>query len=272
MLEVGYWRRPAAERTLLPIRGTSACRASFQPVSIGNRCANRRLSLIGCRARWSGSVRRPGLSPDATRTGRGAGERVRSARTVPTPRVFRTWSGICMSGWRTAGRATAAAVCCAAVRGAPSRRTGVPARAAGSAPAVGASSSVFAGLRVDAYPKIDAFLAKLGARRRWSEEMTERVRAVGEETLLLLIRREDERTAGDVRCLLLIAGGEGDAAVLQFIAATDEANLEDQMALFARARGERTDGSGRSPSGCCGTTPRPCATTSTTTPTSSRFA
>ena len=36
MLEVGYWRRPAAERTLLPIRGTSACRASFQPVSIGN--------------------------------------------------------------------------------------------------------------------------------------------------------------------------------------------------------------------------------------------
>ena len=88
------------------------------------------------------------------------------------------------------------------------------------------------GLRVDAYPKIDAFLAKLGARRRWSEEMTERVRAVGEETLLLLIRREDERTEGDVRRLLLIAGGEGDAAVLEFIAATDEANLEDQMALL----------------------------------------
>ena len=33
----------------------------------------------------------------------------------------------------------------------------------------------------DAYPKLDAFLAKLGASRRWSEEMVERIRAVGEE-------------------------------------------------------------------------------------------
>ena len=90
----------------------------------------------------------------------------------------------------------------------------------------------------DAFPKIDAFLAKVGARRRWSEEMIERVRAVGAETLLLLIRREEERTAGDGRRLLLVAGGEHDAAVLEFIAATDETNLEDQMALL----GERTVG------------------------------
>lgn len=94
-------------------------------------------------------------------------------------------------------------------------------------------------LGVDAYPKIDAFLGQLGARRRWSEEMIERVRAVGEETLLLLIRREEERTAGDDgRRLLLVAGGERDAAVLEFIAATDETNLEDQMALL----GERAVG------------------------------
>ena len=63
--------------------------------------------------------------------------------------------------------------------------------------------------------------------------MIERVRAVGEETLLLLIRREEERTASDERRLLLIARGEGDAAVLEFIAATDETNLEDQMALLS---------------------------------------
>ena len=95
-------------------------------------------------------------------------------------------------------------------------------------------------LSVEAYPKIDAFLAKLGARRRWSGEMTERVRAVGEETLLLLIRSEEERAAGDKRRLLLVAGGEGDTAVLEFIAATDETNLEDQMALL----GERAAGGG----------------------------
>ena len=93
-------------------------------------------------------------------------------------------------------------------------------------------------LGVDAYPKLDAFLAQLRARRRWSEEMTGRVRAVGEERLLLLIRREEERPARDGRRLLLVAGGERDAAVLEFIAATEETNLEDQMALL----GERVVG------------------------------
>ena len=97
-------------------------------------------------------------------------------------------------------------------------------------------------LGVDAYPKLDAFLARLGARRHWSEEMVERVRAVGEETLLLLIRREEERAARGGRRLLLVAGGERDAAVLEFIAATDETNLEDQMALLGeRAVGGRIE-------------------------------
>ena len=86
-------------------------------------------------------------------------------------------------------------------------------------------------LSVDAYPQIDACLAKLGARRRWSDGMVERVRAVGEETLLLLTR-QDERRAGSERRLLLIARGERDAAVLEFIAATDAANLEDRMAVL----------------------------------------
>ena len=95
-------------------------------------------------------------------------------------------------------------------------------------------------LSADAYPKIDAFLAQIGARRRWSEEMIERVRAVGEETFLLLIRKQEEHTAGNGRRLLLVAGGERDAAVLEFIAATDETNLEDQMALL----GDRAAGGG----------------------------
>ncbi|MYK88219.1 MAG: hypothetical protein F4018_07655 [Acidobacteria bacterium] len=62
--------------------------------------------------------------------------------------------------------------------------------------------------------------------------MVDRVRAIGEETLLLLIGRQEERTAGNGRQLLLVAGGERNAAVLEFIAATDEANLEDRMALL----------------------------------------
>ena len=88
-------------------------------------------------------------------------------------------------------------------------------------------------LGADAFPKIDAFLAKLGGRRRWSEEMTERVRAVGEETLLLLSRKDDDRPPERERSLLLIARADGDAAVLEFIAATDETNLEDQMSVLS---------------------------------------
>ena len=97
-------------------------------------------------------------------------------------------------------------------------------------------------LSTGAYPKIDAFLGALGSRRRWSEEMIERVRAVGEETLLLLLRKEEERTAEDGRSLLLMVSGEGDDAVLEFVAATDETNLEDQLALLSdRAVGGRVE-------------------------------
>ena len=97
-------------------------------------------------------------------------------------------------------------------------------------------------LSVDAYPKIDAFLSALGSRRRWSGEMTERVRAVGEETLLLLLRKEEERASPDGRKLLLVAGGEGEDALLEFVAATEERNLEDQIALLSdRAVGGRVE-------------------------------
>ena len=93
-------------------------------------------------------------------------------------------------------------------------------------------------LNVDAYPKIDAFLAGLGKRGRWRDEMVERIRAVGEETLLLLIQKDDQRTSDDERGLLLIAHGNAEEAVLEFVAATDATNLEDQMAVLSeRAAG-----------------------------------
>ena len=141
-------------------------------------------------------------------------------------------------------------------------------------------------LSVDAYPKMDGFLAKLGARRRWSAELVERVRAVGEESLLLLSGKHAEgppagtegegasagkggEAADGGRNLLLIARGEGDGAVLEFIAATDEANLETGWPCSASPRRARRS-SRRCRSGCCGTTRRRCATISTRTPTWSR--
>ena len=86
-------------------------------------------------------------------------------------------------------------------------------------------------LNADAYPKIDEMLAGIAVGNKWNEEMTARVRAVGEETLLLLREGMQAQPRGD-RHMLLIARADGDAAVLEFIAATDETNIEDQMAVL----------------------------------------
>ncbi len=88
-------------------------------------------------------------------------------------------------------------------------------------------------LTAEAYPKIDTFLSEVAARGGWNEEMTARLRAVGEETLLILLQQKTQETAHDGRRLLLIAQSEAEAVDLEFIAATDEANLEDQVALLS---------------------------------------
>ena len=82
------------------------------------------------------------------------------------------------------------------------------------------------------------------------------------------MRREEARSKAEAgeRRLLLIGGGEGDTALLEFIAATDEANLENQLAALSEAAGA-AGWSRRCPSGCCVTTRRPCVTANTTTPT-----
>ena len=93
-------------------------------------------------------------------------------------------------------------------------------------------------LDADAYRKVDAFLAQFAAERRLGKPMAERLRAVGEETLLTLIRQEEEGRAKEGRRLLLVAHRVGAAVELEFVAATDEANIEDRIALL----GERVSG------------------------------
>lgn len=84
----------------------------------------------------------------------------------------------------------------------------------------------------DAYPQIDAFLAAFAAHRGWNAEMTERLRAVGEEALHILMQQKDTGPAPDGRRLLLTARDDGGAADLEFIAAATETNIEDQLALL----------------------------------------
>ncbi len=88
-------------------------------------------------------------------------------------------------------------------------------------------------LNVDAYSEVDAFLSGFAAHRGWNQEMTDRLRAVGEETLLVLIQQKEKGSTHAERRLLLITHGDGEAANLEFIAAADETNIEDQMALLS---------------------------------------
>ncbi len=85
-------------------------------------------------------------------------------------------------------------------------------------------------LNEDAFEKVDSLLARLAADRGWNETMVRQVRAVGEETLHVLLR--DAGRADGERRLLLIAEGDGSRAELEFIAAMEEANLEDRMAML----------------------------------------
>ena len=88
-------------------------------------------------------------------------------------------------------------------------------------------------LTLENFPKIDSFLSDFAARGKRTEEMTDRLRAVGEEMLLTLTRPAEEGRAPAGRHLLLVARNDGDAVDLEFAATTDDTNLEDQLALLS---------------------------------------
>ncbi len=97
-------------------------------------------------------------------------------------------------------------------------------------------------LAVENFSQIDAFLSDFAARRKRSAEMADRLRAVGEELLLTLARPGGEDGMPAKRHLLLVARDDGDAVELEFAATTDDANLEDQLALLGeRAAGPRVE-------------------------------
>ena len=85
-------------------------------------------------------------------------------------------------------------------------------------------------LNEDAFAEVDGVLSRLAADRRWDEHMVRQLRAVGEETLHVLLR--DGGDAQGERRLLLIAEGDASRAELEFIAAMEDANLEDRMAML----------------------------------------
>ena len=92
---------------------------------------------------------------------------------------------------------------------------------------------------VSALPKIREFLAAFASRSGWDGAMSHRLDAAAEETLLTLLQHDEaeDREPAPPRRLLLTAHKEAGGAVLEFIAAPGEANLQDRIALL----GERAE-------------------------------
>ena len=89
-------------------------------------------------------------------------------------------------------------------------------------------------LDVSVLPRVEEFLHKFASGHDWSPAMIDRLSAVTEETLLTLREQEDSEAGEDGRRLLLTARREDDEAVLEFVAATGEENLQDRIALLGK--------------------------------------
>ena len=86
--------------------------------------------------------------------------------------------------------------------------------------------------------KIRAFLGAFATRTGWDAAMAERLDAVCDETLLTLIRPEEEGGESQERRLRLVAYREGHGAVLEFVVASRQGNIQDRLALLGDQPGE----------------------------------
>ncbi len=82
-------------------------------------------------------------------------------------------------------------------------------------------------------PKIREFLGAFAKRSGWDARMVQRLEAAGEETLLTLAGPDERDEKGPRRRLFLSAHKEADGAVLEFVAAVGEENVQDRIALLA---------------------------------------
>ena len=83
-------------------------------------------------------------------------------------------------------------------------------------------------------PDVDRFLRRFANDRNWDDASIQRLRAVGEETLTIMVRYEDEDISGEQRRLIINAHVDDDVAELEFLsAAYDVENLEDRLAYLS---------------------------------------
>ena len=89
------------------------------------------------------------------------------------------------------------------------------------------------GFAVAALPEIREFLSGFASRNGWDDAMAERLAAVADETLLTLLRPEEESRNPDRQRRLRLSASKGEGgAVLEFIVAPGEENVQEKLAVL----------------------------------------
>ncbi len=86
-----------------------------------------------------------------------------------------------------------------------------------------------------ALQEVQAFVRAFAARSGWSTGMADRLDAVSEETVLILLDRDEAAGEAGQRRLFLAVYREDNVAILEFVAAKGEENLQDRIALLGEA-------------------------------------
>ncbi|MXV86845.1 MAG: hypothetical protein F4117_08500 [Acidimicrobiales bacterium] len=94
-------------------------------------------------------------------------------------------------------------------------------------------------LATSSLPQTRVFLGRFADRNGWNRAMSDRLDAVAEESLLTLTGTERPGSDGETRSLRLTASKQDGRAVLEFVAAASEENIEDRLAVLDSERVER---------------------------------
>ena len=89
-------------------------------------------------------------------------------------------------------------------------------------------------------PQIDEFLREFANKSGWDAAATQRLALVGEETLTNLLSQDDDEDTAPRR-LHIVARRDRGMAELEFLAASDEDNIEDHLAHLTEQRPEIAD-------------------------------
>ena len=89
-----------------------------------------------------------------------------------------------------------------------------------------------------AMPEVRRFLDQFSSRMKWGSDATDRLCLVAEEAVQVLVEQREGRNGGDGSRLLVVAGGDGDEAELEFLASSGAGNIEDRMTVLQEAASE----------------------------------